>query len=209
MLITTIKTRIFTPPKDSLDDLLGYITDLKERDIVVVTSKVVSICQGRCVPKEGSKISELMENEARPNSRMFSKMGIDESNGNKHWILHPIEPDKAAEEICCLLRSKFSIVELGVIITDTMYFHPRSALISVALGWHGIEPRKSYIGVSDLFGFVFTYELFTIVDSLAAGACIEMGEGNECKPLAIIRDFAPASFIKPKRRMSDGGQSSA
>lgn len=53
MKIVTIKTAVIHPPKD---DLLGAIVDamprktLREKSIVVITSKVVSIWQGRCVP---------------------------------------------------------------------------------------------------------------------------------------------------------------
>jgi putative folate metabolism gamma-glutamate ligase len=51
--IVTIKTAVIHPPKD---DLLRAIADaipkssLREKSIVVITSKVVSIWQGRCVP---------------------------------------------------------------------------------------------------------------------------------------------------------------
>jgi F420-0:gamma-glutamyl ligase len=57
MKITSIKTAIIHPPKD---DLLRAIADaipsLPEKSIVVVTSKVVSIWQGRCVPADISSV---------------------------------------------------------------------------------------------------------------------------------------------------------
>lgn len=197
MLITPIKTRAFRAPKDSLDDLLGYLTDLREKDIVVVTSKVVAICQGRCVPPGSSRtLRRIMKTEHAEHSKLFYRRGIDESNGNGHWILHPERPDKAAEEICRMLKQKFALVDLGVIITDSVYLNHRKSVISVAIGWYEIEPIKDYIGTPDLFGRKFVVDRSSIVDSLAAGACIVMGEGDECQPLAVVRDFSPARFVQ-------------
>ena len=57
MKVQAIKTRPIIPPKD---DLLYVIKEsffglnLKEKSIIVVTSKVVAIWQGRCI-----KISEV------------------------------------------------------------------------------------------------------------------------------------------------------
>ena len=51
MKITPIKTRLFLPPKDSLDETLKSLSKrLKNGDIVVITSKIVSIAEGRCIP---------------------------------------------------------------------------------------------------------------------------------------------------------------
>ena len=52
MLVKAVKTRPFLPPKD---DLLSLIKEsfsglkLKEKSIIVITSKIVAIWQGRCV----------------------------------------------------------------------------------------------------------------------------------------------------------------
>ena len=51
MIIKTVKTRILKPPKDDLLEVISQsIKSLPEKSIVVITSKVVSIWQGRCVP---------------------------------------------------------------------------------------------------------------------------------------------------------------
>ena len=53
MKITSVKTDIVRPPKsDLLAAITGALPSLPEKSVVVVTSKVVSIWQGRCVPAD-------------------------------------------------------------------------------------------------------------------------------------------------------------
>ena len=50
MLVKTVKTRVLRPPQDDLlDAMKKSLPKLKEGSVVAVTSKVVSIWQGRCV----------------------------------------------------------------------------------------------------------------------------------------------------------------
>ena len=53
MKIQPIKTRVLTPPQD---DLLSAIREavlsVPEKSVVAITSKVVSVWQGRCIPKD-------------------------------------------------------------------------------------------------------------------------------------------------------------
>ena len=68
MRVKTIKTRKFLPPKD---DLFSFIKEsfkglkLEESSVIVVTSKIVAIAQGRCVKitQENNK-PELIKQEA-------------------------------------------------------------------------------------------------------------------------------------------------
>ena len=60
-----IKTRVMQPPQDDLYNVLDeYLTEVKEGDVVLVTSKVVAIHQGQCVPMEGTDKVELIKQEA-------------------------------------------------------------------------------------------------------------------------------------------------
>lgn len=57
MKIKAVKTAVLRPPKDDLFRAIGdAIRSLPEKSIVVVTSKVVSVGEGRCVP--ASRYSE-------------------------------------------------------------------------------------------------------------------------------------------------------
>ncbi len=53
MKIFAVKTAVIHPPKDDLLKAIAcIIPSLKEKSVVVITSKVVSIWQGRCVPMD-------------------------------------------------------------------------------------------------------------------------------------------------------------
>ena len=46
-----VKTRIVQPPQDDLYAVLDeYLSDVQEGDIVAISSKIISICEGNCVP---------------------------------------------------------------------------------------------------------------------------------------------------------------
>ncbi len=99
MQFIPIKTRILEPPKDNLFAVLDEsLFGLKEGDIIAVSSKVVSISEGNCVPISSVEKSELVKQEAElliPRSYWPSPLtvkhnafigtaGIDESNANGH-----------------------------------------------------------------------------------------------------------------------------
>ena len=65
MIVKAIKTEKITPGSIGLFELLDkYIAELPERSILVITSKVISICEGRVVLVEGSNKDELVQKEA-------------------------------------------------------------------------------------------------------------------------------------------------
>src|SRR3989344_9536240 len=50
MEFITVKTRVFQPPKDDFYDLLdSSLPRLREGDVLIITSKVLAIHQGRCL----------------------------------------------------------------------------------------------------------------------------------------------------------------
>jgi len=55
-----IKTRIMQPPKDDLYPLLDeYLTDVEENDVVLISSKVLAIHQGRCIRRSGGEKRQM------------------------------------------------------------------------------------------------------------------------------------------------------
>lgn len=47
-----------------------------------------------------------------------------------------------------------------------------------------------------MFGRKFIYETLSVIDCLASSAILEMGEGAEQTPLAVITDVPFVTFIK-------------
>lgn len=205
MRLIPIKTRAFLPPKDDIYDLLKSIKKLNERDIVVITSKVLGIHQGRCVKIE-SKVSKikLIKQEADYYKRTRVKQqkfiltirnhvlalsaGIDESNSNGYYVLLPKDVNKLLKEIWIYLRRKHKIKSLGVIATDSHTFPMRRGTIGIAIGFYGFEPQKDYRKKKDIFGRPFKFTQTDVVDALAIMAVYEMGEGAERIPFVVIKD---------------------
>lgn len=211
MIVKAIKTRKFIPPKDDLWELLSAVKSLKENCVVVVTSKVVSIGEGRCIPILKLDKDELIKQEADKylprrfvpeelvmytlkNNMLIASAGIDESNGNGYFILWPKNPNKSAKNIWQFLKNKFKLKNLGVIITDSRLIPLRGGVVGYSIGYFGFKPIKDYRGKIDLFGREFKMETSNIPDSLASAAVLEMGEGREAQPIAIISDISEIQF---------------
>lgn len=197
-----IKTRILLPPQDDLLAVLDeFLVDIKEYDIILISSKVVAISEGRCILKSAVDKTDLVKNEAdviieRPywNSPLTIKhhtflgaSGIDESNGNGYFILLPEDVFASAEKIHKYLKAKHHVNNIGVIITDSRSLPLRYGATGVALSWWGMEPLQNHIGRPDLFGRLIEVERSNLVDGLAAGATVVAGEVNECIPVVIAR----------------------
>ncbi len=211
MIVTAFKTPKVVAGHDLTSILDTHLPLLKEKDIVVVTGKIVSICQGRLVKNDGTiDKHRLIEKESEyyidpTGSRydvtltikhdiLIASAGIDESNGNDYFILWPENPEKTAAEIWQHLRTKHAVSELGVIITDSRTTPLRWGTLGVGLSWCGLEPLKNYIGAPDIFGRNLHMTKLGILDGLAAAAVVVMGEGNEQTPLALIRDVPFVQF---------------
>lgn len=207
-----VKTRRMLAPKDDLYDVFAEsMPPLQEEDIVVVTSKVVAIHQGRCIDENAVEAKDdLVEQEAewfipRASSvygitlsinehMLISSAGIDHSNGNGYYILLPSDPCEAAQEIQEHLKKKFNLQKLGVVITDSHCLPLRRGVMGVSIGFHGFEPLYDYRDKKDAFGRDFTVVLSNHPDAIGAAAVGVMGEGDECIPIAIVRDWPRVTF---------------
>ena len=129
MKIFPIKTHKIRPYKENLFRILDkYLKSCEERSIVVITSKIAAICEGRVVKMKTADKKELIEQEAEyflpPEENKYNitltvkgnllvpTAGIDESNGNGYYILWPKNPQKTANEVRKYLCKKFSIKKL-------------------------------------------------------------------------------------------------
>ncbi len=212
------------PPKDDLFSLIkeSFLVNkikLKEESIVVITSKIVAIAQGRCIKinsnlsKEGQKEfkDKLIKKEAEffidrkyvpnqmvtltiKNNILIPTAGIDESNANGYYILWPKDIFKEAKKIWYFLRKEFKVKNLGVIISDSHTTPLRAGISGIALAYYGFYPLRNYVGTKDLFGRELKMTRTNIPDILADTAVFEMGEGIEQTPIAIIEDIRGIKF---------------
>lgn len=212
MNISTIKTHKVTEnDKNILEIIDKYVDSFEENSILVVTSKIVSITEGRIVPIENANKDELVEKESEyflpkeenkygfhltiTQNLLIPAAGIDESNGNGFYILWPERPFETAEKIRDFLTRKFKIKNAGVIITDSKTTPLRWGTTGVGIAYAGFKPLKNYIGKPDLFNREMRVTTSNIMDGLAAGAVSIMGEGVEQTPLAIISEVPNLEFV--------------
>jgi dihydrofolate synthase / folylpolyglutamate synthase len=203
MQLIPVKTSILKPPQDDLLAVLKkYLPVLQEKDVVLISSKVVAIAEGRTVLMSEANKPDLIKEASdliipRPywpnpltvaHYTFLGAAGIDESNGDGYYILLPKDIFTSAQRLQAWLKSEFKLNELGVIITDSHSVPFRYGASGVALAWWGIGPIEDCRGRSDLFGRVIQYERSNLVDGLAAGATVLMGEVDECTPVVIARD---------------------
>lgn len=185
--------------------------------MVAVASKVVSIGEGRCVPVGSISKEVLVEQEAQlivaakpqwgsrftiTKGVLVRAAGIDESNGNGHYILWPKSPQKSVKRLRRALMKHYKVQKLGVIVTDSISTPLRRGAVGFALAWDGLEPLYDYRRSKDLFGRTIQVEQANLVDALAAAAVAMIGEGSEQTPLVRIRN-APENIWK--RRQSGHG----
>ncbi len=212
MVIKAIKTRVLRPPQDDLlGAIRGSLPKLAEGSIVAVTSKVVSIWQGRCVPIKKYDRDKLVEKEADAylprkfvpgawciqtikNNLLIPSAGIDESNGGRHYILWPCDPSGAAKEIWQWLRKTYRVKKVGIIITDSHTIPLRRGVLGISLAHYGFSPLKDYRGKPDIFGRKLQMTQTNVTDGLAAAAVMLMGEGSERTPIAVITDVPWVTF---------------
>ncbi len=221
MIVKAIKTRVLVPPKDDLFKVLSGIENIEENTVVAVTSKIVAIGEGACVSISSIEKDELVKKEADKylprecvpgglvmytikNNMLVASAGIDESNGSGYYVLWPVDPNKSAKKIWQFLKNKFKIKNLGVVITDSRLIPLRQGVVGYSIGYFGFNPIKDYRGKKDIFGRKFEMETSNIPDSLATAAVLEMGEGDECKPIALITDITDVEFIDKEYKPNNG-----
>ena len=205
-----IKTRKFTPPQDqgNLYKLLNqYLPKLKEKDVVVITSKIVAIHQGRFVPaKSMSQKLQLIKQEADgiipghlhgltlKGTVLTPYAGIDRTNSNGFYTLWPKNPALAAKKIWVYLKQKNNLKSFGAIIIDSFCLPLRWGHLGISIGFYGFHPNRSFNGNQDIFGHKIKYANSNYVDALAGLSGVLMGESGEQTPLLVIRGFAKLKF---------------
>ncbi len=174
---------------------------LSDRDIIVITHKVVSKAEGRIEPAPDDRAyRELAEREARSILRrrgdlliaqtehgfICANAGVDRSNVADGWaVLLPVDPDRSAHRIRLRIE-RLTSVSIAVVITDTFGRPWRRGLVDVAIGISGLPSILDLRGQSDAHGRTMNVTEIAIVDEIAAAADLVMGKADEI-PAAVVR----------------------
>lgn len=212
MIVTGIQTHAVTPNENLIEVLDTYLPEIHEGDIVVITSKLVSVCEGALVPADPHIKEQLIAQESEyylpltlkrfgvqltiNYSTLIANAGIDESNGNGTYILWPRQPFRSAEVVWNHLRVKNRIKQCGVIISDSAITPLRWGTRGIGIAWCGFIPLRDYIGQPDIYGRELKVTKLSVLDSIAAAAVAVMGEGNERTPIARISEPVNIEFTE-------------
>ncbi len=211
MQIKTIKTEKIRPNQTSIEQLLdAYFTTISEDTIIVITSKIVSLCEGNTSIKGDRSKNILAMSEADyyidpsqnkydvtltiKNNQLIPSAGIDESNGDGHVIFWPKNPQVSANTAREYLCKKFPNTHIGVIITDSRTTPLRWGTTGTSIAHSGFSALNDFIGKPDVFGKPLTMTKVNVADALATAAVVVMGESNEQTPLAYITDVPFVEF---------------
>ena len=131
--------------------------DLRDGDILVVTSKIVSKAEGRVVTasREQAIEAETARVVARRGATTIAQTrhglvlaaaGVDESNTAPGTVvLLPEDPDESARRLRKALQARTGRT-VGVVITDTMGRPWRAGQTDNAIGAAGVAPVRDYRG---------------------------------------------------------------
>ena len=214
MKVTAKKTKVFNENEDLFAFITRYIKRVPERAVVVVTSKIVALAEGRTrIVRTEKEKEQLIREESDvaiktphvwltlKDGALIANAGIDESNadGEGKIILLPKDSYLAAEKLRKQLMKHYGVRELGVLITDSRILPFRAGVVGVALGYAGFRGVHDYRGTPDIFGRKLKMTQTDIADGLATSAVLLMGEGKECQPLALVTE-APIVFVNKVNR---------
>lgn len=214
MNITPIKThKITSDDKDILKIIDQYVPSLSENSILIVTSKIVSICEGNTVPLGSIEKEELVISQADKylpketntfnltvtlkDNVLAVNAGIDESNTQEGFVLWPKNSQESANKIREHLAEKHGLKNVGILITDSKTTPLRYGITGIGIAHSGFMALNSYVGTPDIFGRILKMTQVGVMDGIASGAVVVMGEGANQTPLAIVTDIP---FVKFQER---------
>ncbi len=184
--------------------LTGAGTDLRDGDVVLVTSKVVSKAEGRS--RRGDRDAGLVEELAAPGARVVARRGpttiartrhgltmaaagIDASNVEQGTVLLlPLDPDASARSLRHRLH-ELTGARVGVVVTDTAGRAWREGQTDIAIGAAGLLVAEDFAGRVDGHGNELAVTAPAVADARAGAAELAQGPRGG-RPFAIVRGRA-------------------
>ena len=175
---------------------------LRDGDILVVTSKIVSKAEGMQVPVADREKAiagdtvRIVAERVHPGGTtkivetrhglIMAAAGIDTSNVPDGLALRlPEDPDRSARALCAGLRERFGVA-LGVIVTDTLGRPWRVGQTDVAIGAAGMLVTDDLRGGVDANGRPLNVTITVLADELAGAADLVKGKTSGI-PVAVVR----------------------
>jgi coenzyme F420-0:L-glutamate ligase / coenzyme F420-1:gamma-L-glutamate ligase len=191
--------------------------DFQEDDIIVVSSKFVSVSEGSLIDLKSVRITKRAKSLASKfkmdekiaqialkesdyivsgipgflltinNGMIAPNAGIDKSNSPPGKII--LYP-KDSFKSAKRLRIKFLEnlgISVGIVISDSRLMPTRIGCTGIAVGVSGFEPVEDERGKKDLYGRELMVTFKATADCLATIGVFLMGESNESTPIVVVR----------------------
>jgi coenzyme F420-0:L-glutamate ligase len=220
------------PKKSAGFDLFKAILEskfmFKENDVLVISSKFVSMSEGALVTLKSVKVSKMAKDLASKfemderiaeltlqqsqhilsgipgflltiNDGMIApNAGIDKSNCPPGKVI--VYPKDSFSSARLLRRKIFDKlrIRIAVVISDSRLMPTRIGCTGIAIGVSGFEPVEDFRGKKDLFGKKLRVTFKATADCLATLGVFVMGESNESIPFVVIRG---ADVNKTERKL--------
>ncbi len=186
----------FRPGDDLAAAIAAAAPWLLDGDIVVVTSKVVSKCEGRIVtaPEDADERDALRRRLIHQEAvRVLARKGRTLITENRHGLVQaaagvdgsnvsttelallPDDPDASAAALRTALRQRTG-AEVAVVVTDTMGRAWRNGQIDAAIGSSGLPVLHGYAGARDSHGNELLVTEVAVADEIAAAADLVKGK---------------------------------
>ena len=191
-------------PGDDVAALIAGAVELRDADVVVVTSKLLSKAEGRLVPVAGEPreavrlravAAETVREVARRgatviaenrNGLVLAAAGVDASNVRSDEIaLLPVDPDASARRLRDRLLA-LTDCRVAVVVSDTMGRAWRVGQVDQAIGAAGLAPVRDARGTTDSYGAVLEVTEIAVADELASAAELVKGKADGV-PVAVVR----------------------
>jgi coenzyme F420-0:L-glutamate ligase / coenzyme F420-1:gamma-L-glutamate ligase len=199
-------------PGDDLPTLLASAAALRDGDVLVVTSKVVSKAEGRVVT--GDK-AEILEREAERvvarrgptaivrtrHGLVMAAAGIDASNtAPGTLVLLPTDPDASARHLREAIGESGG-PNVGVLVSDTSGRAWRTGQTDIAVGAAGVVVLDDHAGRDDGYGNLLAVTAPAVADEITAAADLVTGKLSR-SPAAVVRGLD--GLVLPRGRHGPG-----
>ncbi len=186
--VVVISSKIVSKAEGRIVDLESVKPSEKARELAKITEldeRVVELIlrEGEVLKTKKGLIITLVRSVVCGNS------GIDFSNvdgSGRRVCLLPEDPDESARRIRERIR-ELTGRDVAVLIVDTCGRPFRRGVVNFVIGLSGMNPFRSYVGKRDRYGYTMSKTVVCIADEIAAAAELVMGQGDEGRPVVIVR----------------------
>ena len=203
-----------------VDQLVG--AEVRDGDVIVVSSKFMAISEGRVISLEAvapserarelsqrydvpTELCELIIKESDEiiggvpgfiltlrDGLLTPNAGIDKSNIERGRVV--LYPKSPLTSAAAIVNALKTSqgVQIGVVVSDSRLMPTRMGTTGVALAAAGLEAILDLRGKPDLFGNPLKVTRQAIADDVCSAAQLLMGEASESTPIVLVRGLEKA-----------------